>query len=63
MKIEEVVLRPPVLVTPDCTIREAAEMMSRQGVGAVMVADGGGPARNRGGQGLGDACACETGQG
>ncbi len=42
MKIEELVLRPPVLVSPDSTIREAAEVMGRQGVGAVMVADGGG---------------------
>ncbi len=42
MKIQDLILRPPVTVPPECTIRETADIMRRQGVGAVMVADVGG---------------------
>ena len=41
MRVEELALRPPVIVDPACTIREAAETMRHHGVGAVMVSDAG----------------------
>lgn len=41
MKIIETMHRPPVSITPDATITEAAMAMERAGVGALGVVDGG----------------------
>lgn len=40
MKIQDIMTRDPSCVTPDATVREAAQVMSREDVGAVPVVDG-----------------------
>ena len=40
MKISELTFRPPVVVSCDATIEAAAKLMTRQGVGALIVVDG-----------------------
>ena len=40
MKISELTFRPPVVVSCDATIETAAKLMTRQGVGALIVVDG-----------------------
>ncbi len=40
MKIHDIMTRNPVCVTPDATVREAAQVMKREDVGIVPVVDG-----------------------
>jgi len=40
MKIHDIMTRDPSCVTPDATVREAAQVMKREGVGIVPVIDG-----------------------
>jgi CBS domain-containing protein len=40
MKIQDIMTRDPSCVTPEATVREAAQVMSREDVGAVPVVDG-----------------------
>jgi CBS domain-containing protein len=40
MRIQDIMTRDPSCVTPDATVREAAQVMSREDVGAVPVVDG-----------------------
>jgi len=40
MRVEDVVPRAPVTVTPDCAIQRAAQVMEANGVGTVAVVDG-----------------------
>ena len=40
MKIQEIMTKDPSFVTPDATVREAAQVMKREDVGIVPVVDG-----------------------
>ena len=40
MKIQEIMTKDPMCVTPDATAREAAQVMKHEGVGVVPVVDG-----------------------
>ncbi len=40
MKIQDIMTRDPSCVTPDATVREAAQLMKREDVGIVPVIDG-----------------------
>ena len=40
MKIQDIMTKDPSWVTPDATVREAAQVMSREDVGIVPVVDG-----------------------
>jgi signal-transduction protein with cAMP-binding, CBS, and nucleotidyltransferase domain len=40
MKIDQLVIREPVTITPDATIQRAAQRMADHGVGCLVVADG-----------------------
>jgi CBS domain-containing protein len=40
MKIQEIMTKDPSCVTPDATVREAAQVMKREDVGIVPVVDG-----------------------
>lgn len=40
MKIHDIMTRDPACVTPDATVREAAQVMKREDVGIVPVVDG-----------------------
>lgn len=39
MKIQDIMTRDPTCVTPDATVREAAQVMSRENVGIIPVVD------------------------
>lgn len=41
MKVMEILVRTPVTVTPATTVEEAAKTMAREGVGSLIVVDGG----------------------
>jgi signal-transduction protein with cAMP-binding, CBS, and nucleotidyltransferase domain len=41
MKVEDVMVRAPVMVQPDATIEQAAQTMAREGVGSLIVSDEG----------------------
>lgn len=41
MKIQDIMTRDPSCVTPDATVREAAQVMKREDVGVIPVVDGG----------------------
>ena len=41
MRIQEIMTKNPSCVTPDATVREAAQVMNREDVGIVPVVDGG----------------------
>lgn len=45
MKIQDIMTRDPATVTPDATVREAAQIMSREEVGIVPVVAGSGDNR------------------
>jgi CBS domain-containing protein len=40
MKIQDIMTKDPSCVTPDATVREAAQVMSRENVGMIPVVDG-----------------------
>jgi CBS domain-containing protein len=42
-KVRDIATRQPVVVSPDMTLRMAAEVMAQQSIGAVVVSSGRGP--------------------
>jgi len=41
MRIRDFVKRPPVTITPNATIRDAAELMAKEKIGLLVVVEGG----------------------